>query len=148
MGRRARVRDMHAVMHHGVYIGVFRTIVKEMKGGVETELTRHSTQVYTADTAQMSCPVLPPSLRRTRRGWACCRRRARSAGVSGVWVRHLSAPEMDQRGIGGRQGRCELCRIGCHSDIGWAEGRARGKQGGNSARRWEASPSSHALGPA
>jgi hypothetical protein len=82
-----------------------------------------------------------------RRGWAYCRRRGHIAGVSGVRVRHLSAPEMDRRGIDGRLGIYDPYRIGCHNDIEWEEGRACGKKEANSVRRWEASPS-HGLGPA
>lgn len=59
-------------------------------------------------------------------------------------MRYLSAPEKDRRDIDGRLGRYDLCRIGCHSDIGSVGGRACGKKRGSSARRWEASPS-HAL---
>ncbi len=112
-----------------------------MGGETETVLTRHSRQVYTADRAQTSFLVLLQSLRHMHRGWACCRRPERSAGVSGVWVRHLSAPERDRWGIDGRLGGYDLCRIGCHIDIGLVGGRASGKTRGNSVRRWEASPS-------
>lgn len=56
-------------------------------------------------------------------------------------MRYLSALEKDRRGIHGRLGRYGLCRICCHSDIGSVGGRACGKKRGNSARRWEASPS-------
>ena len=75
------------------------------------------------------------------RGWACCRRRGRSAEVSGVRVTRPSASERDRRDIGGRPGRCGPCRIAYRNDIGSVEGRALGKKGANSARRWEASPS-------
>ena len=74
-------------------------------------------------------------------GWACCRRRGRSAEVSGVRVTRPSASERDRRDIGGHPGRCGPCRIAHRNDIGSVEGRALGKKGANSARRWEASPS-------
>lgn len=59
-------------------------------------------------------------------------------------MRYLSAPEKDRRGTDGCLGRYDLCRIDCRSDIGLVGGLACGKKRGNSARRWEASPS-HAL---
>jgi hypothetical protein len=116
---------------------------KRNSAKAEGGLTRHSRRGYTADTAQMSCFPLRPSRRRTRRGWAWCRRRGRSAGVSGARrvTRRPSVPGTDRRDIGGRLGRCGPCRIGCRSDIGSAGGRACGKTGANSARRWEGGPS-------
>jgi hypothetical protein len=54
---------------------------------------------------------------------------------------YLSALGKDRRGIDGHLGRYDLCRIGCHSDIGLVGGRACDKKRGNNARRWEASPS-------
>jgi hypothetical protein len=75
-------------------------------------------------------------------------RRGRSAEVSGVQLAtRLSVPATDRRDIDGYPGRYDLCKIAYRNDIGSVEGRALGKKGANSARRWEASPSPDSVRP-
>jgi hypothetical protein len=83
-----------------------------------------------------------------RSGWACCRRRGRSAEVSGVRLAtRLSEPATDRWDIDGHPERRGLCRIAYRNDIGSVEGRALDKKGANSACRWEASPSPDSVRP-
>lgn len=86
------------------------------------EPTRHNRQSYTAETAQRRRPFLFPRLshRQTLRGWACCKRQ--NAGVYGVRVTRLSAPQMHQWDIDRHMIHAELL-----VDIGSEESRACGK---------------------
>ena len=149
--RRAQVLDMRVAIRRDVYLSGWRDKrtfdCKERGGeGEKVELTRHNRQAYSEGIAQMFCLLRWQSHRRMRPGWALRRRQRRSAGAAVVGLTRPSAPGTDRRDIDGRPGRCEPCRIASHNDIESVAGRALGKKGENSARRWEASPCS-GLGP-